>query len=114
MYIYGIQSGHLIKVGATDDIQKRLGLFRLYNPHPLKVVLRRTVKENYWIERRIHKELAQYAVGREWFDCSPERVRVAFDASLRELVATRHLIVGTPRGWRSRTIEEQAALVKTL
>lgn len=114
MYIYGIQSGQFIKVGAADDIKRRLHTFRLHNPHPLKVVLRRIVKENYWVEKRMHQLLAQYAIGREWFDCSPEQVREAFDTALKELIAARHRIVGTPRGWRDRTPDEQAALVRHL
>jgi hypothetical protein len=99
-YVYGIQSDHLIKVGAADDIRRRLHTFQLYNPHPVKIVLRRFVKENYWLEKRMHKLLAQYAVGREWFDCSPEHVRDAFETSLKELIARRHQIVGTPKGWK--------------
>lgn len=99
MYVYGIQSGHLIKVGAAEDVKRRLHTFQLYNPHPMKVVLRRVVKENYWLEKRMHKLLADCAVGREWFDCSPERVREVFEVALKELIEQRHLIVGTPKGW---------------
>jgi hypothetical protein len=73
--------------------------FRLYNPLPLKVVLRRIVKENYWVEKQMHRSLAQYAVGREWFDCPAELVRTAFDEALKELIASRQAIVGSARGW---------------
>lgn len=103
-YVYGIQSGQFIKVGATNDIQRRLHAFRLYNPLPLKVVLRRIVKENYWVENQMHRSLAKYAVGREWFDCSAEQVRGAFDAALKELIANRHAIVGTRQGWTDRRL----------
>lgn len=103
MYVYGIQSGHLIKVGAADNMRRRLHTFQLYNPHPVKIILRRVVKENYWLEKRMHKLLAQYAVGREWFDCSPEQVRGAFETALKELIAHRHLITGTPKGWKDNS-----------
>jgi hypothetical protein len=99
MYVYGIQSGQFIKVGAANDIQKRLHTFRLYNPLPLKVILRRVVKENYWVEKQMHRSLAQYAIGREWFDCSPDLVRTAFEEALKELIANRQAIVGSPKGW---------------
>jgi hypothetical protein len=109
-YVYGIQSGQFIKVGAADDLKKRLHTFRLHNPHPLKLVLQRAIKENYWVERRMHQLLAEYTTGREWFDCSPEQVRDAFKVALKELIDIRPTIVGTARGWRDRTPEELAAI----
>lgn len=104
-YVYGIQSDRFIKIGVANDVKNRLHKFQLYNPHPLKIVLQQFVVENYWVENRMHKLLAQYAIGREWFDCSPAQVREAFDTALKEIAADRlaangHLIVATPQGWK--------------
>lgn len=88
-WVYGIQSGQFIKVGAADDIRARLHMFRLHNPHPLKVVMRRMVPENYWVEKRMHQLLADHALGREWFDCSSELVRAAYEVAYKDLIAQR-------------------------
>lgn len=86
-YVYGIQSGRYIKVGVAQHLQGRLHTFRLHNPHPLKIVLRRTVANDYWVEKRMHQLLDKYAIGREWFDCSQEQVREAFEQALKDLAA---------------------------
>lgn len=111
--VYGIQSGQFIKVGATNNLQRRLHAFRLYNPLPMKVVLRREVKENYWVENRMHKILAQYAIGREWFDCTLGLVREAFETAFKEIAANRlitngHRIFATPKGWKKVSISQQS------
>ena len=89
-WVYGIQSGQFIKVGVAQEIQSRLLTFRLHNPHPLKVVMRRMVPEHYWVEKRMHELLAQYAIGREWFDCAPDLVRAAYEDAYKDLVVKRH------------------------
>lgn len=89
-WVYGIQSGRFIKVGVAIDMPSRLDTFRLHNPHPIKVVMRRMVPEHYWVEKRIHHLLAAYAIGREWFDCSPELVRAAYEQAYKDLVVRRH------------------------
>jgi len=100
-WVYGIQSGHFIKVGVANDIQRRLSDFRLCNPHPIKVVLRRMVPENYWIEKRMHALLVHYAIGREWFDCSPEMVRQAYETAYKDLVSHRH----TQSDWEHKSAQ---------
>ena len=74
-WVYGIQSAPFIKIGVAHNIRVRLHAMRLHNPHPLTVVLRRRCENPYWIERRMHQILASHALGREWFDITPEQAR---------------------------------------
>lgn len=83
-WVYGIQSLHLIKIGVANNIRVRLHAMRLHNPHPLKVVLRRRNENPYLIERLMHRILAPRALGREWFDISPEQARQAADIAFAE------------------------------
>ncbi len=84
-YIYGIQSGLFIKVGMTSNLANRLREMNLYNPHPCKVVVKRHVYDGARaIELRVHKILAPYALGREWFAVDAPLVRAAITIATRE------------------------------
>jgi hypothetical protein len=77
--LYGIQSGDFIKIGITRHLVRRLEAARLFNPHPLKVVIRRNVWGGYAriVEIKAHQLLAQYALGREWFNVDVGIARAA-------------------------------------
>lgn len=75
--VYGIQSGEFIKVGITHDLKRRKHEMALFNPHPCKVVFNKYAAVPRFIERELHKALAQFAIGREWFKITPEQL---FDA----------------------------------
>lgn len=83
-WVYGIQSFQLIKIGVAHNIRVRLHAMKLHNPHPLKVVLRRRSENPYLIERLMHRILAPRALGREWFDISPEQAREAANLAIAE------------------------------
>jgi hypothetical protein len=76
-FVYGIQSLGLIKVGVAQDIEKRMTVMRLDNPHELTLVFKRTSRAPYTLERQMHRLLADKAVGREWFRVTIEEVRAA-------------------------------------
>lgn len=76
-FVYGILSLGLIKVGVAQDIEKRMHVMRLDNPHELKLVFRRKSHSPYTLERQMHRLLADKAVGREWFRATIEEVRAA-------------------------------------
>lgn len=44
---------------------------------------------------------AQYAIGREWFDCSTELVRAAYEEAYKDLVVRRH----QQEGWEKMSAE---------
>lgn len=83
-WVYGIQSGLFIKIGWAHNVADRLRTMNLYNPHPCKVVMRRHVEDYGWIEKRMHRVLAPYSVGREWFLCDAALVRAAMDVVMQE------------------------------
>lgn len=58
---------------------------RLHNPHPLKVVTRQETEDAYTVERRVHKALEAYAVGREWFRVDVATVRAAVAAAIKSV-----------------------------
>lgn len=72
--LYGIRSFHLIKVGITHDVSRRLLGMRLHNPHALDIVVAARVPSMFlkMAEQTAHRLLGQYGVGREWFSCSDE------------------------------------------
>jgi hypothetical protein len=76
-WVYGVQCGQFIKVGVAKDIDKRLHSMRLLNPHPVSVIYRRKMKAAFYCERKIHAILADKAIGREWFEVSPDEVKAA-------------------------------------
>jgi hypothetical protein len=83
-WVYGIQSGQFIKIGFAYSIARRLREMRLYNPHPLKVVLRRRCESPRFVEQRMHTILKPRALGREWFDVTPEQAREAVTIALQD------------------------------
>lgn len=86
-WVYGIQCGEFIKVGYTASaIKSRTDTMRLYNPHSIKIVLRRRTDHPYWVERRLHQILAEKAVGREWFRITVSELREAACAAVTDLV----------------------------
>jgi hypothetical protein len=89
-YVDGVQMGPFIKVGAAADLKARMHQFRLYNPYPCKIILRRTVTEYFWLEKRMHELLDGCAIGREWFECSAQKVKDAYEVAYADLVARRH------------------------
>jgi len=91
-FVYGIKSLDLIKVGVVADIEKRMKIMRLHNPHGCELVFYRRTFAPYTFEKRMHELLADKAVGREWFRASLEDVRQAsLTARLSSLKAQRAL-----------------------
>lgn len=91
-FVYGIQSLDLIKVGSAENIEKRLTVMRLYNPHGCELVFYRRTYAPLIFEKRMHELLADKAVGREWFRASLADVRqAALKARLDSIKAERSL-----------------------
>lgn len=67
--VYFLQSHGLLKIGIAQDLDKRMGDYRLHNPgigKPLfRTVPRPLARQT---EKMIHAALAPHAKGREWFD----------------------------------------------
>lgn len=94
-FVYAIKSLDLIKVGVAKDIERRLEAMRLMNPHGCELIFYRRTYAPYTFENRMHKLLADKAVGREWFRVTLAEVRIASNiarlASIRAERAIRAL-----------------------
>lgn len=94
-YIYFIQSGDLVKVGMTNDVQQRLKAFRLASPRGL--YLRGTREVPALIanqtEKQIYRALKDHAVGREWFRMQAKDARAVAEPIIdRAFAAWRKMI----------------------
>lgn len=63
--IYVIKSGDKLKVGYTQNLEKRLISYRTHNPH---IELITTMAGERKLEQGMHKHLAKYRVEGEWFE----------------------------------------------
>lgn len=102
MWVYGIQCGEFIKIGVAQNIGVRRKQFQAGNPLPLNIVVRcKCPNGAYLLERYMHKILAEFSIGREWFRASPEQVRNALEVAKVDLEA-RH---EAQRGWELESAE---------
>jgi hypothetical protein len=110
-FVYGIRSLDLIKVGVATDIEKRMNVMRLHNPHGVELVFYRRVYAPYVFEKRLHQLLAEKAMGREWFKISLEELRCAAvrarSSSAREQRITQRLLSVIPENVTPVTQEEK-------
>lgn len=88
-HLYGMQSGLFIKVGWSRNPSQRLREFQAGNPHPLRMVLNKQVREAIicTVENRVHFHLHRYAIGREWFMTDLPTVRAAVKLAMAEVSA---------------------------
>ena len=70
--IQGVQSGRF-KVGASTDVQRRIGVLQSHSPDDL--VIRHTIPGGDW-ERILHERLEAHHSHHEWFEHSPETDRI--------------------------------------
>ena len=73
-YVYFIQAENgLVKIGRSDDVEKRFSALRTMSPIPV-VLLHTVFSDNYVLaESYIHQELDRYRHHGEWFDL-PENI----------------------------------------
>jgi len=71
-YIYAIlnKADNVVKIGFSNDPNKRLKQIQPYTIHPLQLLL--TFVGDHHVERSIHEELKDYHVSAEWFKYTPE------------------------------------------
>ncbi len=72
-YVYIIEAKHAIKVGFTDDVDRRLAELQTGSPTRLRVMARFPVESEgaaRTLEREMHDQLAPYHLHGEWFQRS--------------------------------------------
>lgn len=67
--LYLIRSGEWLKIGITQDLEKRVRQFEAGNPRGITVEATRRLPRSLarQVERRLHEHFAGRAIGREWF-----------------------------------------------
>ncbi|RLI72248.1 MAG: hypothetical protein DRP02_02220 [Candidatus Gerdarchaeota archaeon] len=65
--LYLIQCGEFVKIGVTDNLQKRIKTFQTGNPFPLKVLYARDFHNAKRIERNLHRKYKKHRHRLEWF-----------------------------------------------
>ena len=80
-YVYGIRGAHLLKIGITINVMKRLEAFRL--GCPVALAIEHTIgpyskSEALAKERRLHVDYAINHAHGEWYDMSYTVATVAF------------------------------------
>lgn len=110
-FVYGIKSLDLIKVGVTSDIDNRLNIIRLHNPHGCELVFFRRTYAPYTFEKKMHQLLADKAVGREWFRVTTSELRKAAAIAKSSSIKARNALdrsyqTDTPAA-RVKRIEQQ-------
>lgn len=68
--VYFVQSGSAVKIGVTEDIDKRLAALQTGTPAP--ICLLATIPGNKTTESQLHKRFAADHIHYEWFRLSPE------------------------------------------
>lgn len=70
-FVYFISDGQFVKIGISNDVDKRLGDLQVGNPKPLTVLFSvpvRNKKDALELEYRLHNVYHQFARCGEWFD----------------------------------------------
>ncbi len=82
-FLYFIASGDTVKIGTTNDIEKRLGALQTSSPVPLQLLA--SVTGDRDMERALHRAFIGYRESGEWF---------RYEGPVRQLV---EIIIGENR-----------------
>ena len=70
-FVYGIESRDAIKIGYSNNPQKRLESLQTANPHLLELkfsIKARTKSQAKFVENYLHDRLRHYRLNGEWFE----------------------------------------------
>ena len=78
--LYFIRQGEAVKIGITDNLDKRFSQIRTSASLPCTIKNVVYCHHGYVLERKLHKALARYKSHLEWFMLPPELERTLFAA----------------------------------
>lgn len=70
IYFIGTPSGHAIKIGRAEDIQRRIAHLQIAHPEPLSLLA--AIEGNAATERAYHKQFREHKMSGEWFASHPD------------------------------------------
>ena len=89
-FVYVVHAGDLLKVGMTNDVDKRVAAIQAHCPIPIELVRVIETKHAARLEKCLHHDLADFRAHGEWFT-DADRLLAAFatvtDAQLLAEVA---------------------------
>lgn len=102
--LYVVECAGFYKIGFAKDVERRVRDFKIGNPLPIRIVLRRTVRgaDINRAERQVHEVLADYRLEGEWFDAPIGIIRGAI----------KSVVARTKRAEVNRMIDARRALLK--
>lgn len=108
-WLYAIQCGQFIKIGVTTNLAKRLHDMRLLNPYPVKVIIRRRIHAAFHCERKMHEIFSDKAIGREWFEVTPEEALAALPDGMAHAREIRALAIAHNKRLRKISTQQTQA-----
>jgi hypothetical protein len=95
IYVIIAPESNIMKIGVSSDPQRRLDNLRGSFPFPLEI-LYVIPKASYREERKLHWELREHRLQGEWFEVTPESMRL-----LRSALSKYPLF--DAKGWQAQT-----------
>lgn len=83
VYIIGESSGTVVKIGVSNDPERRL--IQLQSSSPTRLKIRLVVPGGYPLETALHRYFRIYRVGGEWFDLRAEDPVAAVQEAIRRI-----------------------------
>lgn len=80
MNIYIIKGGQRYKIGKADNVKMRLSRLQTASPIRLHLVAYLPIENAFEMESKIHKDLSEYRVMREWFEFDDKVLRLVIKA----------------------------------
>lgn len=95
VYIIGEVGSDVLKIGISDDPDRRCRDLRLSNPYDIKVLWERSTEHARRIERNVHLALVDVRIRGEWF-----RISLAEAIAVIERTITNEPIERMRQEWR--------------
>ena len=73
-YIYVITADKHTKIGITNSIKRRMETMQVCNPYKINLILAKKINSAEFIEKKIHKEYAEFNILGEWFILSDKQI----------------------------------------
>jgi len=105
-WLYVMESPPYVKVGISNDVERRLRDFSLNSPHHIRIIFKAKVPypQAKWIEEKIHEDLQAFRHKGEWFTCTADEAVASFRVAskLGRARQQRFVSYANQRGWLRR------------
>jgi len=107
-FIYFMQAGNAIKIGASGNLQERLVACQRSCPIEIKYIYTENTSTKYrMIEHGLHKKFKKYRIRGEWYKAQPVLEYLATIIPINEVTSEKQMDVA----WGIKMEEEVEKLV---